>query len=319
MPIGCERHIFSAIQLPGDSRILGGGQGFAKYNFLFSQSLLRRVIFQVIGRDKIHYGLRFTAHPSNRVVPLTDILFVMLGSLASLLMASAAMHVGLRLADRMPGEAYWPECLYCQRPARPHEMLPIFGWLLRPQALQFPCPCAQQKRQWAVPAAEITALLCGTVASGLGGASFGTLWICLAMGLLPAIAIVDLLFGIIPDWFNIALALFGFGWLLAGGGEMTIGLMMGGIMLLLGLLMAYGYSWLRRKEMLGLGDVKFFAAAGLWLQMTTLIWFLIIAGFLGAINGLIWKRVMGSEQSPFAPALCLSLLGCLFYQLATKP
>lgn len=233
-------------------------------------------------------------------------------------MASGAMHLGLRLADRMPGEAYWPECLYCQRPQRLHEMLPIFGWLLRPQALQFPCPCAQQKKQWAVPAAEMLALLCGATAGALGGLAFGTFWICLALGLLPAIAIIDLLFGIIPDWFNSVLALLGFGWLLAGGGELTIGLMMGGLLLLLGLLMAYGYSWLRRKEMLGLGDVKFFAAAGLWLQMTTLIWFLIIAGFLGAINGLVWKRVMGSEQSPFAPALCLSLIGCLFYQLLAK-
>ncbi len=300
-------------------RILGGSQGFAKHNFLFCNSLRAPTIFEVIGTRKIHYGLRLpTLHP-NRVVPLTDILCILLGGFVSLLMASGAMHIGLRLADRMPGETYWPECLYCQRPARLHEMLPLFGWLLRPQALQFPCPCAQQMRQWAVPTAELVALLCGAVAGGMGGPSFGTCWICLAMGLLPAIAIVDLLFGIIPDWFNIVLAGLGFCWLLAGGGELTIGLMMGGIMLLLGLLMAYGYSWLRRKEMLGLGDVKFFAAAGLWLQMTTLIWFLIIAGFLGAINGLIWKRVMGSEQSPFAPALCLSLLGCLFYQLATKP
>ncbi len=243
----------------------------------------------------------------------------LLGGLLSLVMASAAIHIGLRLADRMPGESLWPECLYCQRPAQLYEMAPVFGWLLRPNAKSLPCPCAQQKKQWAVPAAELLALACGLCAGFLGGMHPGTFVICLAMGLLPAIAIIDLLFGIIPDWFNILLAVLGFGWLLTGGGELTIGLMMAGIMLLLGLLMAYGYSWLRRKDMLGLGDVKFFAAAGLWLQMTTLVWFLIIAGFLGAINGLVWRRVMGSEQSPFAPALCLSLLGCLFYQLITKP
>ena len=250
---------------------------------------------------------------------MLTVLASIIGALCSLVMSSMAVHLGLRLADRMPGEKLWPECLYCQRPARLYEMVPLFGWILRPQAISLPCPCAQQKRQWAVPAAELIALICGAVAGVLGGLSFSTIWICLALGLLPAIAIVDLLFGIIPDIFNVLLALFGFCWLLAGGGEMTIGLMMGGILLLLGLLMAYGYSWLRRKEMLGLGDVKFFAAAGLWLQMTTLIWFLIIAGFLGAINGLVWKRLMGSEQSPFAPALCFSLLGCLFYQLAMKP
>jgi len=243
----------------------------------------------------------------------------LLGGLSSLLLASLAIHLGLRLADRMPGESYWPECLYCQRPAQPYEMIPLFGWLLRPQAFSLPCPCAQQKRQWAVPLVELCALLIGLVAGALGGWHFNTLWICLALGLLPAIAVIDLLFGIIPDGFNLLLALLGLGWLMAGGAELTVALMISGVMLLLGLLLAYGYSWLRRKDMLGLGDVKFFAAAGLWLQPALLPSFLMGAGLLGVISGLIWKRVTGNAQSPFAPALCVSLLGCLLYQLLTTP
>ncbi len=137
---------------------------------------------------------------------------------------------------------------------------------------------------------------------------------CLACGLLPAIAVVDLLFGIIPDVFNALLAVLGLGWLLSGGGELTVGLMLSGMMLLFGLFLAYGYSALRRKEMLGLGDVKFFAAAGLWLQPAVMPWFMVAAGLMGAVSGLFWKRMIGGEQSPFAPALCLSLLGCLLYQ-----
>lgn len=245
-------------------------------------------------------------------------LSIILGGIIALFTASLGVQLGLRLADRMPGESLWPECLYCQRPSTRYEIIPIFGWLLRRQALHLPCPCAQQTRQWVVPTAELLGLCAGMAAGALGGINLTTFWVCLAVGLLPAIAMVDLLFGIIPNAFNILLGLFGFGWLLSGGGEITIGLMMAGIMLLLGLLLAYGYSWLRRKEMLGLGDVKFFAAAGLWLEISTLIWFLIIAGFMGALNGLLWKKVMGSDQSPFAPALCLSLLGCIFYQLLVK-
>jgi prepilin signal peptidase PulO-like enzyme (type II secretory pathway) len=248
-----------------------------------------------------------------------DPIAAIFGGLLALFMASLASHFGLRLADRMPGESLWPECLYCQRPARRHELVPVFGWLLRTDALTLPCPCAQQRKQWAVPAAESIGLLAGMVAGALGGLSAPTLILCLAVGLLPAIAMIDLLFGIIPDWFNLLLAALGMAWLLAGGGQLTIGLMMSGILLLLGLLMVYGYSWVRRKEMLGLGDVKFFAAAGLWLQITTLFWFLIIAGVFGVINGLLWKRLTGTEQSPFAPALCLSLLGCLLYQLLHPP
>jgi prepilin signal peptidase PulO-like enzyme (type II secretory pathway) len=249
-------------------------------------------------------------------VIVTTILMPVFGGLLALCAASLATHMGLRLADRMPGESYWPDCLYCQRPAKLVEMLPLFGWLLRPRAVRLPCPCARQTRQWAVPLAEMVGLLAGLAAGYLGGAHGSTLLVCLTVGLLPAIAVVDVLFGIIPNSFNLLLGLLGLAWLLCGGGELTLGLMLAGILLLLGLLLAYGYSWLRGKDMLGLGDVKFFAAAGLWLQLGTLVWFLMLAGFVGALNGLVWKKLMGSDQSPFAPALCLSLLGCILYQLA---
>lgn len=237
------------------------------------------------------------------------------GSLLGLFAASAATQAGLRLADRMPGEGLWPECLYCQRRNLFHEVIPIFGWLLRPRALELFCPCGLQNRQWAVPVAEICGMVAGGIAGFINGFDITTVWLCLACGLLPAIAAVDLLFGIIPDSFNFLLAILGLAWLLTGGGELTVGMILGGTLLLLGLFLAHGYSAIRRKEMLGLGDVKFFAAAGLWLQPAVLPWFLVAAGFLGAVSGLIWKRVIGGDQSPFAPALCLSLLGCIIYQV----
>lgn len=246
---------------------------------------------------------------------MLHLLAAICGSSLGLLAAGIATQIGLRLADRMPGEGLWPECLYCQRRTRFYEILPLFGWLLRPNALGLPCPCGLQKRQWAVPAAELCGLIAGGVAGFISGFDITTLWLCLACGLLPAIAVVDLLFGIIPDSFNFMLALLGLAWLLTGGGELTVGMMLGGTLLLLGLFLAHGYSAFRRKEMLGLGDVKFFAAAGLWLQPAVLPWFLVAAGFMGAVSGLIWKRVIGGDQSPFAPALCLSLLGCILYQV----
>lgn len=86
-------------------------------------------------------------------------------------------------------------------------------------------------------------------------------------------------------------------------------------MLAFGLFMALGYSKWRGKEMLGLGDVKFFAAAGFWLSLGLIPWFLSLAGFLGVLIGLIWKRAGGGREFPFGPALCLSLLGCVLYQL----
>ncbi len=244
-----------------------------------------------------------------------EIWTALLGGMTGLAAASMAAQFGLRLADRMPGESFMPECFYCLRPAAAYEMIPVFGWLLRTHAMRLPCPCGQKSWQWPVPAAEISGLIAGLALGALGGFDAGVIWLYLVCGLLPAIAVVDLLFGIIPDIFNIALALLGVAWLLSGGGAVTAGLMLGGILLLLGLFLSHGYSAIRRKEMLGLGDVKFFAAAGLWLQPDLLPWFLVMAGVFGAVFALIWRRFGGDEQAPFAPALCLSLFFCILARI----
>jgi prepilin signal peptidase PulO-like enzyme (type II secretory pathway) len=44
-------------------------------------------------------------------------------------------------------------------------------------------------------------------------------------------------------------------------------------------------------------------------------WFLMASGVLGVIVGFLWRMASGEKEFPFAPALCLSLAGCIFYQL----
>ena len=78
-------------------------------------------------------------------------------------------------------------------------------------------------------------MVAGGIAGFINGFDITTVWLCLACGLLPAIAAVDLLFGIIPDSFNFLLAILGLAWLLTGGGELTVGMILGGTLLLLGL------------------------------------------------------------------------------------
>lgn len=247
---------------------------------------------------------------------LVDLLFASaLGALVALLSATLAGHLGWQLADRLPGERRWPHCVFCLRPLRTRSMLPLIGWIARVRPLALTCPCGTRRGQWAQPVTELAALTLGAVAGWRLGLTGELLPLACAFGILPALAIVDLHFSLIPDEFNIALGLFGFLWLAVGGGDLFIGLTVAGALLILGLFLTFGYSRLRGKDMLGLGDVKFFAAAGLWLAPALLPWFLVAAGTLGALGGLLWQRAGGGEQSPFAPALVVSLAGCLLYQI----
>lgn len=246
---------------------------------------------------------------------LSILLHIFYGGALGLISASLGAHFGYRSADRLPGESRLPECVFCLRPLQLHEYFPLFGWLLRMNALALPCPCGKKRGLWPQPVVEIIGFALGASAVILTGWSSLCIPVCLGLGLLPAITLVDLAFGLIPDGLNLSLAAFGLLSLFMGGGDLFMGLIGAAGLLGLGLLLAIGYSKLRGREMLGLGDVKFFAAAGFWLPIMLIPWFLFVAGLLGAALGIAWKYCVGEKEFPFAPALCLSLAGCVYYQL----
>ncbi|MGE4351744.1 MAG: A24 family peptidase [Bdellovibrionales bacterium] len=237
------------------------------------------------------------------------------GGAISLVAASLATHFGYRSADRLPGESRKPHCVFCMRPLQVYEYFPLFGWLLRPNPLKFPCPCGKRTGLWPQPVVELVGFLLGGVAVALAGWSSVMIPICLMLGILAAISLIDFSFGLIPDELNVLVALLGIAALIVGHGDVFLGLVGAAGLLGLGLLLAIGYSKLRKQEMLGLGDVKFFAAAGLWLPLMMIPWFLVFSGVIGVVLGIVWKHFTGSKEFPFAPALCLTLCGCIYYQL----
>ncbi len=250
---------------------------------------------------------------------ISNILHLLAGGALGLVSASLCTYFGWRSADRLPGESRWPSCAFCLRDFTWQEISPLFSWLLRPDTATFPCPCGLREGLWAQPAAEILGFVFGMIGMYLSGWSPMAAPLCIGLGLLIAIAVIDMHFGIIPDGLNLLVAVSGFVWVWLSDGDIYMALIIAASMLAIGLFCALVYSRWRGKEMLGLGDVKFFAAAGLWLQPEIAPWFLGLAGFIGAVIGIIRKRMTGDEQSPFAPALCFSLVLCVLYQITQMP
>ena len=256
-------------------------------------------------------------HQHHHLVPFVLHLFA--GGFLGLISASLAGHFGWRAADRLPGESRMPQCVYCLRTYEWFDAFPLFGWLMRANALDLPCPCGARRGLWPQPAMEIIGFALGFAAVQFAGWSWSVAPLIIGLGLLPAIALIDVYFGVIPDELNILVAATGFCWTQSSSNDPYESLITAVGLLALGLFLALVYSRLRGREMLGLGDVKFFAAAGLWLPFEIAPWFLAVAGIAGAIYGLIWKYAGGGQELPFAPALCLSLAACVFYRLAALP
>lgn len=61
-----------------------------------------------------------------------------------------------------------------------------------------------------------------------------------------------------------------------------------------------------KKPALGMGDVKFFAVAGIWLGLAKLGAFCVLSGAFGVLYGLLWQKIKNEPLFPFGPALIVS-------------
>lgn len=129
-----------------------------------------------------------------------------------------------------------------------------------------------------------------------------------------AVALIDLRHGIIPDGLNLAIAALGLANIVvtdsatAAFSAMAAALLVGALFWLLQRL----YFRLRHVDGLGLGDVKFLAAATVWVGVAGVPTLLLVAAVaaLGVAGGL---QLAGHEMKrqtsiPFGPFLALGLL-----------
>jgi len=146
--------------------------------------------------------------------------------------------------------------------------------------------------------------------------------LCLIFG---ALTLIDIRHGIIPDGINLSIA--GLGLLkaavadgLAAGAEAAIaGIAVGALFWLLRQLY---FAW-RKIDGLGLGDVKFLAAATPWIGIAGIPMLLLIATIaaLGTAIGWRWTGQSMTRQTslPFGPFLAMGLLLTLVVQQWLDP
>ncbi len=79
------------------------------------------------------------------------------------------------------------------------------------------------------------------------------------------------------------------------------------------LLLRWGvYLW-KKREGLGLGDVKLFLASGAFISFELLPIYLFLSGLSGIILAIIWRIFKKSEIFPFGPSLSFALFICVIF------
>jgi leader peptidase (prepilin peptidase) / N-methyltransferase len=218
------------------------------------------------------------------------------------------------------------KCPSCHHSLGIPDLVPVFSWL----ALRGRCRFCKAPIGWRYPLIELaTLLLCLALYARFGFSVPVLLMFCLAPVIVAA-ADIDFAFQILPDSLNIAIAAIAAAviganaalvadsqrFLLDHGLEAFEGAVLyGGSAAAL----RWGAMLVLKKDPMGWGDIKFFAAAGFWLGTNLMVYayFLFAAGVLGVVIALVWKRIKKEAEFPFGPALLAAFV--LMLMLAPPP
>lgn len=248
-------------------------------------------------------------------------LFTLASLLLALCLGSFATAVSYRLPRGVPvGGTARSACPQCHAQLRVMDLIPIFSWIF----LRGKCRSCGARIGWRYPLIEAAVFLVCVLFLMCFGLYPATIALFFLAPVLVAIIDIDLSFKIIPDSLNAAVLFLGvltagvFAWqdgqgmagyeemLIAGGkGVLLYGVGSFALMFLTGKLLG--------RDAMGMGDIKFFAAAGFWLgtDSGTLAVYMIMAGLFGIILSLVWQYRTKQREVPFGPSIILAFLGVL--------
>lgn len=199
-------------------------------------------------------------------------------------------------------------CAQCGRTLAIIDLIPIISFAMQRGVAR----CCKKKISWRYPLCELACAFSAVVIMLCYGTTSHAIIYCLLVWAVIALFITDLEHQIILDEIQLFLLLLGIVFAIISDRaieDIATGALAG---LAIGLTLKYGFLYLREKDGLGLGDVKFLCVAGVWLPAwQAFVPFLFYAGVLGIMSALLWRKLGHGERFPFGPALALSLLACV--------
>ncbi len=236
------------------------------------------------------------------LVPLAAVFGAVFGSFAT------------ALIYRLPRDINWvtkrSACTKCGHHLGIPDLMPLFSYLFT----RGHCRYCKVKFGGNYLVTEILVAMSFALSAYIFGPTIEMIIISLLAFVTIVICYIDFEHYIIPDEANIFIALLGIAYAIGTDAPLVeqlifMPLFYFGLAMFLRWIM---FVW-KKKEGLGLGDVKFFAAAGTFLGIESLPAFLFLSGIAGLMIALAWRVMKKGEMFPFGPALCISLLFCVAF------
>ncbi len=221
------------------------------------------------------------------------------------------------LAHRVPlkksvGGVSRSACPHCNHVLGFADLVPVFSWLVSAGKCRY---CAREIGM-TYPLIELGVMLTCFLTYWAQGWSHDTVFIIAAIPFLAALLVIDLRYMILPNMLLVVLGAIGLMRMLfkavilkdAPDFHMITEYFID-VAFFAGISWSIGFFMekILKKPALGMGDVKFFAMAGLWLGLSQLGWFCGLSGFLGVLFASIFRNYTKDSHFPFGPSLITAL------------
>jgi leader peptidase (prepilin peptidase) / N-methyltransferase len=197
-------------------------------------------------------------------------------------------------------------CPHCQHKLHWLDLIPIISYF----CLKGRCRYCKQSIAWQYPLVEILSGLLWIIIVQHFGISLTTLAYLILSEYLLALSFIDLNTQLLPDNLTLPLLWLGLIWSLVSPTLSPSSAILGAFA---GYTIPWSLAWLflkiRRKEGMGYGDFKLFAALGAWLGVNNLPLLILLAALLGLIFSLgkiLLTKSSFKDHYPFGPAIALA-------------
>jgi leader peptidase (prepilin peptidase)/N-methyltransferase len=242
------------------------------------------------------------------------LLGLLLGSFTSCIVYRLPRDLPLwhRIGDKT--DTRYSFCPHCGHRLGFWDLFPVLSWTF----LRGKCRYCKAPISPLDPGIELTTVLFCVVNFGLWQEWNPQVIVLMAVApVAVGLFYIDALWRLLPDKLNIVLAVLGLAWIAVSPltliNGVAAGVILGGCFWFL----RWIFWRLRNIEAMGLGDVKFVAAAGLWLGTPPMSLFLFLCGFVGILYALVYRVVTKEKLFPFGPALIIAWWICII--LANTP
>lgn len=194
-------------------------------------------------------------------------------------------------------------CTHCGHGIRPWENVPVISFLF----LRGRCSKCGERISWQYPTVELACgILTATVAWRFGFSVQAAAAMVFTWAMIP-LSVIDIREQLLPDDITLPLVWLGLLLSLKGVFASTTDAIIGAVAGYLSLWLIYHlFRLLTKKEGMGYGDFKLFAAIGAWFGWQLLVPTILLSAVVGAVVGITQIMLAGRDRSqpiPFGPYL----------------